>query len=242
MEKIQRTETQQGTEKAGADVPKKGKRLAKYVADYVVFDLETTGMSPVFDEIIEISAIRVEKGTAVEEFSTLVNPGRSIPYGATRVNGITDEMVADAPKADAALRAFLDFAEKSVLVGHNIGSFDLNFVCNAAQRLFGRSVENDYIDTLWMAKSCLPELKHYKLTDLAEHFHISAAGAHRALNDCVMNQKCFEELGKLQQGMKVEVCPRCGGELKKRSGKFGEFMGCGNYPQCRYTRKIDVRG
>ena len=158
MEKIQRTETQQGTEKAGADVPKKGKRLAKYVADYVVFDLETTGMSPVFDEIIEISAIRVEKGTAVEEFSTLVNPGRSIPYGATRVNGITDEMVADAPKADAALRAFLDFAGKSVLVGHNIGSFDLNFVCNAAQRLFGRSVENDYIDTLWMAKSCLPPL------------------------------------------------------------------------------------
>lgn len=228
----------QKTKTAWEDLPKKGKRLAKYVADYVVFDLETTGVNPATDAIIEISAIRVRKGKAVEEFSTLVNPGRSIPYGATRVNGITDEMVADAPETSVALKSFLAFAGTSVLVGHNIGSFDLNFLCNAAQRLFGQSVENDYIDTLPMAKSCLPELHHYKLTDLAEHFGISAEGAHRALNDCVMNQKCFEELGKLQQGMKVEVCPRCGGELKKRNGKFGEFLGCGNYPKCRYTRNL----
>lgn len=214
----------------------KGKRLAKYVPDYVVFDLETTGTSIVKDDIIEISAVKVEKGQVVDTFSTLVNPGREIPYYATAVNGITDEMVKDAPKLREALQDFLAFAEKQVLVGHNIQSFDLNFVYDAALALFGKTVDNDYIDTLYMARSCLPQLHHHKLVDVASHFHISVEGAHRALNDCVMNQKCFEELGKLQGDMKMEICPKCGGELKRRNGRFGEFWGCSNFPSCRFTK------
>ncbi len=75
----------------------KGKRLAKYVPDYVVFDLETTGIRVGSDDIIEISAIKVKGGQVTDTFSTLVNPGRPIPYCATAVNGITDEMVAEAP-------------------------------------------------------------------------------------------------------------------------------------------------
>ena len=89
-----------------------------------------------------------------------------------------------------------------------------------------------------MSRSCLPELSHHKLVDVASYFHISAEGAHRALNDCIMNQKCYEEMGKLQANQKLELCPRCGGELRKRNGKFGEFFGCSNYPACRYTRNI----
>lgn len=216
----------------------KGKRLAKYVPDYVVFDLETTGISYVNDAIIEISAIKVRGREMTDTFSTLVNPQRRIPYGATAVNGITDEMVADAPYIGDALREFLDFAGQDVLVGHNIQSFDLKFVRLAAQELFGQDLENNFIDTLPMAKSCLPQLTRYRLVDLAEYFHISTEGAHRAEKDCVMNQKCYEELGKIQQGMVIELCPRCGGELKKRSGKFGKFFGCSNFPQCRYTRNI----
>ena len=77
---------------------KRGKRLAKYVPDYVMFDLETTGMSATDDAIIEISAVRVRNGEAAGTFSTLVNPQCAIPYSATRVNGITDEMVAEAPR------------------------------------------------------------------------------------------------------------------------------------------------
>lgn len=216
----------------------KGKRLVKYVPDYVVFDLETTGMSYVNDNIIEISAIKVEKGTVMDTYSTLVNPKRYIPYQATKVNGITDEMVADAPLIETALGAFLAFAGNYVLVGHNIQSFDLKFIYEAAQNLYGKTVDNDYIDTLPMAKSCLPQLKHYKLVDLAAYFHINTDGAHRALNDCVMNQKCYEELAKIQKEMPLELCPKCGGELKKRSGKFGEFFGCSNFPDCRFTRNI----
>ncbi len=216
----------------------KGKRLAKYVPDYVVFDLETTGISYVNDAIIEISAIKVRGGEMTDTFSTLVNPQRRIPYEATAVNGITDEMVADAPYIGDALGEFLGFAGQDVLVGHNIQSFDLKFVRLAAQELFGQDLENNFIDTLPMAKACLPQLTRYRLVDLAEYFHIATEGAHRAGKDCVMNQKCYEELGKIQQGMVIELCPRCGGELKKRSGKFGEFFGCGNFPQCRYTRNI----
>lgn len=214
----------------------KGKRLVKYVPDYVVFDLETTGVSAIKDDIIEISAVKVLGGEVADTFSTLVNPGRPIPYYATQVNGITDEMVEDAPDIREALTDFLAFAGDAVLVGHNIQSFDLNFVSNAAEGLLGKTVENDYIDTLYMARSCLPELPHHKLVDVASHFHISVEGAHRALNDCIMNQKCFEEMGKLQANQKLDLCPRCGGELRRRNGKFGEFFGCSNYPACRYTR------
>lgn len=101
---------------------KRGKRLATYVPDYVVFDLETTGTSVNTDEIIEISAVKVNEGEVVDTFSTLVNPQRSIPYFATAVNGITDEMVSDAPVLADALGEFLNFAGSMVLVGHNIQS------------------------------------------------------------------------------------------------------------------------
>lgn len=216
----------------------KGKRLVKYVPDYVVFDLETTGVNVIKDDIIEISAVKVLGGKVTDTFSTLVNPGRPIPYYATQVNGITDEMVEDAPDIREALADFLTFAGDAVLVGHNIQSFDLNFESNAAEGHLGKTVENDYIDTLYMARSCLPELSHHKLVDVASYFHISAEGAHRALCDCIMNQKCYEEMGKLQANQKLELCPKCGGELRKRNGKFGEFFGCSNYPACRYTRNI----
>lgn len=216
----------------------KGKRLAKYVPDYVVFDLETTGTSVIKDDIIEISALKVERGEIVATYSTLVNPGRSIPGYATAVNGITDEMVKDAPDIEEALAGFLEFAGDNVLVGHNIQSFDLNFIYDAAMSLFGTVVDNDFIDTLHMSRSCLPQLKHHKLVDIAAYFHISSEGAHRALNDCIMNQKCFEELAKIQNEIKLELCPRCGGELKKRNGRFGEFYGCSNFPNCRFTKNI----
>lgn len=213
-----------------------GKRLAKYVPDYVVFDLETTGVSTQRDAIIEISAVKVKCGEVADTFSTLVNPGRPIPYTASAVNHITDEMVADAPAIEAVFPQFLAFVGDSVLVGHNIQSFDLKFLNQASMGLYGKALDNDYIDTLYMARNCLPQLSHHRLVDLAAHFQISAEGAHRALNDCLMNQKCFEEMARLEQSRKVEVCPRCGGELVKRKGKFGEFFGCSNYPGCRFTR------
>lgn len=214
---------------------KTGKRLARYVPDYVVFDLETTGTSWKSDDVIEISAVKVVAGVVTDTFSTLVNPGRSIPAAASAINGITDEMTRDAPPIEEALAEFLDFIGDFVLVGHNIHSFDLKFIRRDAERLFERQVPNDYIDTLHMARRCLPKLEHHKLTDVAAYFQIDTAGAHRALNDCMMNQKCYEAMAKLQP-QAMQECPKCGGELVKRNGRFGEFWGCSNYPDCKYTK------
>lgn len=220
---------------------KKGIRLSGYRSDYVVFDLETTGLNHMTDAIIEISALKVKNGKVQEQFSTLVNPNRHIPAAASEVNGITDEMVADAPALKDVLEQFLAFIGSEVLVGHNIYSFDMKFLNCAMQKFYQKDISNDYIDTLYMARKCVKELSHHRLTDLAAYFHICTKGAHRALNDCVMNQKCFEEMGKRMKAADTqteteEICPRCGGELIKRNGRFGPFYGCCNYPKCRYTR------
>ena len=180
-------------------VKNRGKRLTRYAEDYVVFDLETTGVRQGLDRIIEISAVKVRGHKVTEEYTTLVNPEMHIPKGATAVNGITDDMVRDAPKMKEAVEGFL------------------NFICDAAMETLGAEVKNDYVDTLYLARKCLPQLSHHRLVDVAEHFGLSTKGAHRALNDCMMNQGSYEELGKIlrtMQPISSDVrCPLCGGEM-----------------------------
>ena len=91
---------------------RKGNRLVQYVPDYTVFDLETTGISANMDDIIEISAVKVKGGIVQDTFSTLVNPGRHIPAQATKVNGITDQMVSEAPLIREAMTEFLRFVRR----------------------------------------------------------------------------------------------------------------------------------
>ena len=222
---------------------KAGKKRVEYVPDYVLFDLETTGVSWEKDEVVEISAVKVQGGEVVDEFSTLVNPGIPIPFYASEVNGITDDMVADSPCFDKVLGDFLNFAGDEVLVGHNIHCFDMKFMQNRTQKYFGKFIGNDYIDTLQIARLYLPEMEHHTLVDLANHYGIDADGAHRALNDCRMNQNVFECLKKeienpSEAAKKVKKCPKCGNVLRKRSGKYGEFWGCMSYPDCKYTKNI----
>ena len=222
-----------------------GKLLNEYIEDYVVFDLETTGVSPYNDEVIEISAVKARKGKVVEEFSELVNPKRTIPFAASRVNNITDDIVLDAPFFDEVLGHFLEFVGEDVLVGHNIQSFDMKFIYRDCERYFHQLITNDYVDTLILAKRCFPEWRHRRLGDLADYYGISTRGAHRALADCRMNQRVFELLGKEMNTEKkktldsnVKTCPLCNLPLKKRNGRYGEFWGCTGFPNCRYTENI----
>ncbi len=220
-----------------------GKLRSKYVSDYAVFDLETTGISAASDEVVEISALRVCGGKVVDEFTSLVNPGMRIPYGAAAVNGITDDMVKDARVFREVLADFFDFVKDMVLVGHNIHMFDMKFIYRDSERFYGKVPDNDYIDTLRLARICLPALPAYKLTDLAEYYGIPADGAHRALNDCRINQSVFECLAKEMTPEKagasgVRVCAKCGSFMVKRNGKYGEFWGCSAYPECRHTMPL----
>ena len=223
----------------------KGNRLCKYVSDYVVFDLETTGLSCESDEIIEISALKVRDGKIVDEYSQLVNPGCTIPYAASMINNITDQMVAAAPVIKEVLPEFLDFIGGDVLVGHNIDRFDMKFIHRDCEKYYGQVVTNDTVDTVKIAKLVFPEWEHRRLGDLAAYYGVSTKGAHRALADCKMNQKIYELLGKemeirnLDGKMEcIKICPRCKHTLVKRNGKFGEFWGCSEFPNCRYTENI----
>lgn len=218
----------------------KAKRIDRYVPDYVVFDLETTGTSINRDRIIEISAIKVKGGKAVEEFSTLVNPGCNIPFYATQVNNITDEMVEDAPTIEEVLPEFLEFVGDNVLLGQNIQRFDLEFIYRDCRRMDINKPENSYMDTLPLSRVALPQLPNHKLSDLAEYFGISTEGAHRALADCKMTYQVYEKMGPLiEEAMKkIPKCKKCGRNMVRRKGKYGEFWGCSGYPECTYSMNI----
>lgn len=222
---------------------KAGIQLTKYVKDYVIFDLETTGVSPKKDEIIEISAVKVVNSVVVDEFSSLVNPMIPIPLGASNVNGITDDMVTNEPILEDVMPGFLEFIGDMILIGHNINSFDMKFIYRDCRKLYGKVPDNNFVDTLRLSRMILPKLAHHTLGDLASYYGISTKGAHRALNDCRMNQKVYENLNNEITGDKnneagIKVCPVCGDFLKKRNGRYGEFYGCMGYPNCKYTENI----
>ena len=217
-----------------------------FVDNYCIFDLETTGFSPYADKIIEISAVKVINRQIVDERSTLINPKIPIPARATQVNNISNAMVRNAPEINEVLPRFLSFTEGMVLVGHNIHTFDMKFILRDAEEL-GLSVSNDYIDTLMLAKRIFPTLKGRKLTDLADHYGISSDGAHRALFDCRMNQIIYEKLKNESQNarekihqteQKQQYCPFCRSPLQIKNGRFGQFLGCSNYPRCNYTKNL----
>lgn len=173
--------------------PNKGQSLIAFPNDYIVIDIETTGLSPVYDAIIEISALKVEENIIIDKFTTLVNPGYSISEFITELTGITNEMVKDSPKIDVALDMFKEFVDDSIVVGHN-ANFDINFIYDNFKYEKSDIFSNNFIDTMRLSKRLLPELKHHRLCDICEHFGISNDKAHRALVDCEHTYRIFNFL------------------------------------------------
>jgi DNA polymerase-3 subunit epsilon len=168
--------------------------LALEEAPYVVFDVETTGSSATKGgAITEIGALKVVRGLVVEEFATLVNPGRKIEPFVARLTGITDRMVADAPPISEVLPSFERFVEGSVLVGHNV-HFDCSFFTAARG---GLPLPNPVLDTLKLARCLVPGLKRYRLASLASHFGVRAMPNHRAPSDAAATSEVFLKLLKL---------------------------------------------
>lgn len=151
-------------------------------AGYVVFDIETTGLSPLNDTITEIGAVLVEKGQVVDEFATFVNPGRAIPAKIVELTGINDAMVADAPSQDEAVRRFLEFCGGRVVVAHNGKDFDTQFIRIAAERA-GLEYDLACIDTLPLAQALYTGLRNYKLDVIGKHLEITPFQHHRATDD-----------------------------------------------------------
>ncbi len=166
--------------------------------EYIVFDLETTGLSSANDRITEIGAVRVKGGEVLERFDTFVNPQTRIPPEIVRLTGITDEMVQDAPLEGEALEQFFAFCgDCRILVAHN-ASFDMGFLRSAMHRL-GMERPLTSIDTLIMARALYPELKKHKLNLLAEHLGVEQKNHHRADDDALVLGGIFlRMLEKLQ--------------------------------------------
>ena len=132
---------------------------------FTVFDFETTGMSPVFDRVVELAALRIDSDGGMSSFHSLVNPGRAIPPGVSCIHHITDDMVADAPHFAAVARDFLEFADSSTLVAHN-ARFDLGFLQEGLARCGLPLWKGKTIDSLRLAKRCFPGLASYRLQNL----------------------------------------------------------------------------
>ena len=149
--------------------------------NFVVFDVETTGLSAEMDALTEIGAVRLINGQVAERFSTMVNPKRPIPAKIVEITGITDAMVADAPEEQSAVADFLAFIGDAVLVAHN-ATFDMSFIRAVCAR-HDMTISNPYIDTVTMARSLLPDAKNHKLDTVAKTLKLGDFNHHRACDD-----------------------------------------------------------
>ncbi len=163
--------------------------------DFVVFDIETTGLRADRDAITEIGAVKVSGGKITDKFQTFVNPERPIPKNITELTGISDDMVADAPVISDAIKSFFDFAKGCVLVAHN-ASFDTSFI-KEASRESGIEYAFTHIDTLELARCLVPEAKNYKLDTLTKLFRIKLTNHHRAIDDAAATGEIFVKLLEL---------------------------------------------
>ena len=168
---------------------------------YVVFDLETTGFSPVANRIIEIGAVKVADGKITEKFSTFVNPQVPIPYRIEELTGINDNMVLDAPTIETILPEFLKFCEGCVMVAHN-ASFDMSFIEENCRRL-GLEREFTIVDTVALARVLMPQLNRFKLDTVAKALKISLENHHRAVDDAGCTAEIFEKFVEMLEARDV---------------------------------------
>jgi DNA polymerase-3 subunit epsilon len=158
--------------------------------DFIAFDLETTGIQPKTDAVVEIGAVRFCGTEPVDSFCTLINPGRPIPPDASAVNGITDEMVADQPGIETVLAGLADFCGDLPLVAHN-APFDFKFLLAAIERHRARAPKGLVLDTCALARVVFPGQLNYKLGTLARQFGFSDGSFHRAAADSVYCGRLF---------------------------------------------------
>lgn len=184
----------------------KGESLLTFPNTYCVVDIETTGLDYSCD-IIELSVIKVIDGVISETFSELVRPDEyyldddeNIIYVddfITDLTGITNEMLSSADSLSDVLPRFDKFISSDILIGHNIASFDSNFLYDAYCNILEKTFSNDFVDTMRLSRWIIPDLDHHRLIDLAQFFSVNSDGMHRGLKDCEITYHCFNGLEKL---------------------------------------------
>lgn len=149
---------------------------------YVVFDVETTGLSAVYDKIIELAAVKIREGEIIDRFEAFANPHHRLSATTINLTGITDDMVENAPEIEEVLNKFHEWTGDSVFVAHN-ASFDMGFLNVGYKRMGYEKVKNPVIDTLELARFLYPEMKNHRLNTLAKKFDVELTQHHRAIYD-----------------------------------------------------------
>lgn len=184
---------------------------------FIAFDLETTGTNVKVDEIIEIGAVLFESARPAKRMNLLVKPKKAIPADATRVNGISNEMVADKPELEQVIDDIVSFFGDALIVAHN-APFDVKFLATACRQYQRPTPSGLVLDTHSISKHVLPELFNHRLENLVKHFKLKGGDFHRAEADAAYCGFVFIELLKLiPKGPKDELRKRIinlsGGEL-----------------------------
>ena len=160
---------------------------------FVAIDVETTGLSPITNELIEVSAIKYDGNKRIDTFSTLIKPKVRIPYYITNITGITNDMVEEAPEVEEVMPELIDFVGDLPIVAHN-ANFDYKFIQNYSNNSF---TKNKVIDTVPIGRKLYPELPNHKLGTIAKHIGITEDGFHRAEFDCECCAKIYMEYLKV---------------------------------------------
>lgn len=181
---------------------------------YVCVDLETTGLNPCRDKIIEIGAVRVQDNRITDTFQTLIDPGYPVSSFITGLTGITNDMLSDAPGIFEAFPEFLDFSDGNILMGHNIHCFDIKFISNACQLVIGKPYSGDTVDTLKLSRKLFPYERHHRLSDLILRFGIAETEEHRALSDALQTVDCYNYMRKYMQEHDISFSELSHGEEK----------------------------
>jgi len=160
--------------------------------EYIILDIETTGLNAKKDKITEFGMTRVKEGKIIEEFECFVNPEVPIPYRITEITGITDEMVKNAETIDKIIPKVIEFIGDLPIVAHN-ANFDLGFIKYNAKKQ-GYTINNTIIDSLQLARELYPDYKNHKLGTIAKNLGIKVENAHRALDDVITLGKVFNKM------------------------------------------------
>ncbi|MBO5317937.1 MAG: PHP domain-containing protein, partial [Oscillospiraceae bacterium] len=176
----------------------RGSRDMAFDEEYIAFDLETTGLHPRFDRIIEIGAVRMKNGEELERFQTFVDPQQPLSPEVIKLTEITDEMLVGAPKLEEVLPKFMEFVGDRVLVAHNAG-FDTTFIRRSCARL-GVPCDITSVDTLTISQNLMPEMGRHKLDMVADVFQLGAFQHHRAGDDALV---CGKIVAKLFEKLKA---------------------------------------
>lgn len=171
----------------------KGNSLLEWVDNYVLVDIETTGLSPKENDIIEIGAIKVRQNEIIEKYESLIKIDYKLNPFITRLTGITNEMLKEGKEVEEVLEEFIDFAGSDIIMGHNV-NFDINFIYDKCEKYLDTYFKNDFIDTMRIAKKLLPDSPNYKLGTLAEIFDVSYKNAHRGLTDVEITFDVYNRL------------------------------------------------